>query len=141
MTKEFSLTGRCLCGAVRIDAIASNLEVTTCHCDMCRSWSTGPFMEITCQNVAFKGEEHIGIIRSSEWAERGFCKECGSNLFCHLIDNSDYQISAGLLDDQTKLQMSLQVYTDEKPDYYTLANKTKTMTADEVFEAFAPSPS
>ena len=53
-----------------------------------------PFMEVTCQDVKFDGEAHISKIRSSEWAERGFCAKCGSNLFYHIIDSTDYQIAA-----------------------------------------------
>ena len=140
MTEGFSLEGRCMCGAVKINATASNLEVAACHCGMCRRWSAGPFMEVNCQNVKFDGDEHIKKIRSSAWAERGFCKECGSNLFYHIIDSSDYQVSAGLFDDQSMFRMSLQVFIDDKPDFYEFANKTRTMTSEEVFEAFAPPP-
>ncbi len=95
-------------------------------------------MEVTCQDVRFDGEENIRRFRSSDWAERGFCTECGSNLFYHIIDSGDYQIAAGLFDDQSKLRFSLQVFTDSKPQFYEFANKTKMMTAAEVIAAFAP---
>ena len=140
MSEELKLTGRCLCGAVTISATAVKPSVAVCHCDMCRRWASGPFMEVTCQNTVFEGEESIGRIRSSDWAERGFCGKCGSNLFYHLIDSDEYQISAGLLDDPSKLRMSLQVFTDSKPQFYEFANKTKMMTGAEVAAAFAPPP-
>ena len=127
-----------MCGAVKISGTANDRNVAVCHCEMCRRWSAGPFMEVTCQTVVFDGEESIGRIRSSDWAERGFCRKCGSNLFYHIIDSTDYQISAGLLDDQSALQMSLQVLTDSKPSYYEFANKTKMMTAEEVIAEFMP---
>jgi hypothetical protein len=95
-------------------------------------------MEITCQTVAFEDEEQVGRIRSSAWAERGFCTQCGSNLFYHIIDSGDYQVSAGLFDDQSMFRMSLQVFSDHRPPYYEFSNKTKLMTAAEVFAAFAP---
>lgn len=97
-------------------------------------------MALNCQTVTFEDQESIGLIRSSEWAERGFCKKCGSNLFYHLIDRSDYQIAAGLFDDQTMLRMSLQVFTDSKPDFYDFAHETKMMTGAEVIALFAPKP-
>ena len=138
MVEELKLTGACMCGAVKFTATAHSPTVGVCHCDMCRRWSSGPFMEVTCQEVTFEGEEQISRIRSSEWAERGFCAKCGSNLFYHIIDSDDYQISAGLIDDQSKLHMSLQVFTDSKPAFYEFANETKMMTAAEVIAAFAP---
>ena len=98
-------------------------------------------MEVTCQAVVFEGEENIGRIQSSNWAERGFCKRCGSNLFYHIIDSSEYQMSAGLFDDQSLLQMALQVFTDAKPQFYEFSNKTRMMTAAEVITEFAkPKP-
>lgn len=95
-------------------------------------------MEVNCQAVTFEGEENVGRIRSSDWAERGFCTKCGSNLFYHIVEGSDYQVSAGLFDDQSKLRMSLQVFTDSKPSFYEFSNKTKMMTGEEVIAEFAP---
>ncbi len=49
-------------------------------------------------------------------------------------------VAAGLLDDQSGLRLSLQVFIDRKPPFYTLADKTETMTAAEIYAAFgAPS--
>ncbi|UCH74374.1 MAG: GFA family protein, partial [Rhodospirillales bacterium] len=105
MTEELNLEGKCMCGAVRFTATARKPSVVVCHCDMCRRWSAGPFMALNCQAVSFESEQHIGRIRSSDWAERGFCTRCGSNLFYHILDSSDYQVAAGLFDDQSMLRM------------------------------------
>lgn len=138
MTSKVKLTGRCLCGEVGIVADANEPKVGVCHCDMCRRWTSGPFFEVSCEKVIFEGEDNITKFRSSEWAERGFCNKCGSNLFYHIIDSNEYQIAAGLLDDQAGLSLSLQVFIDHKPTFYTLADKTETMTAAEVYAAYAP---
>ena len=34
-----SLTGGCLCGAVRFTAEADDDGIVACHCTMCRRWS------------------------------------------------------------------------------------------------------
>ncbi len=127
-----------MCGAVRIAGTAKKPEVSACHCEMCRRWASGPYFEVPCENVTFQGEDNIAKIRSSEWAERAFCKLCGSNLYYHLIDSSEFQISAGLLDNQSDLRLVLQVFVDKKPPFYTLADKTETMTAEEVYAAYSP---
>ena len=137
MEKRLAVFGKCLCGAVRISGIVREPHVSACHCDMCRRWSSGPYFEVDCENVVFEGEANISKFRSSDWAERGFCKKCGSNLYYHLIESSEFQISAGLLDDQSQLSLSLQVFIDRKPSYYTLADSTEAMTAEEVYAAFA----
>lgn len=135
---KVKLTGRCMCGAVGVTGTANEPKAGVCHCDMCRRWSSGPFFEVTCEDVVFEGEDNITKIRSSDWAERGFCKKCGSNLFYHIIDSNEFQLSAGLLDDQSDLHLSLQVFIDSKPAFYTLANKTETMTGAELFALYAP---
>jgi len=139
VANEVELTGSCMCGAVKIVATAHKPSVAACHCNMCRQWSSGPFMGVNCKNAEFEGEENISKIRSSDWAERGFCTKCGSNLFYHITDSNNFQIAAGLFDDQSKLRMSLQVFTDEKPDFYEFSNETRMMTGAEVVAAFTPS--
>ncbi len=138
MAEELKLTGKCMCGAVGFSATAKKPSVVVCHCDMCRRWSSGPFMALNCQTVAFEGAENIGRIRSSDWAERGFCSKCGSNLFYRIVEHSDYQMAAGLFDDQSKLRLSLQVFTDGRPDFYEFANETKMMTSADVFAMYMP---
>jgi len=82
MSEVIKQTGSCLCGAVRITANNTGKKVGACHCGMCRKWGGGPFMEVDCStDISFKGEEAIGVYNSSSWAERGFCKKCGSHLF------------------------------------------------------------
>ena len=140
MSSTLDLTGKCMCGAVKFSAVAENTNVTICHCDMCRRWSAGPFMEVNCQSVTFNNEENIGRIRSSDWAERGFCTKCGSNLFYHIVESSNYQMAAGLFDDQSEFCMSLQVFTDFIPSFYEFSNDTKMMTQAEVIAMYASPP-
>ena len=138
MAQGVKLSGRCMCGAVRVSGTASEPKVAACHCDMCRRWASGPYFEVSCANVIFEGQDNITKIRSSDWAERAFCNVCGSNLYYHLIDSDEFQIAAGLLDDQSDLRLTLQVFVDKKPPFYSLANKTETMTAAEVYAAYGP---
>lgn len=132
------ITGRCLCGAVAFEAGAAKREVDVCHCTMCRRWSAGPYIGLAYDgDVSFTGEENIGVYASSDWAERAFCKICGSSLYYHLIGTDHYSFSAGALDDETGLALTQQIFIDEKPAYYDLANETPKLTGAEVFAAFA----
>ena len=89
-------------------------------------------------DVVFDGEENITVYDSSPWAERGFCKICGSHLFYRLKETQEYQVPAGLFDDQENFHFELQVFTDYKPAFYSFANETVEMTEAEVIEKFAP---
>lgn len=131
------VTGKCLCGAVRFTANPEHSNVTTCHCSMCRNWSAGPFFALDCSSLKIENESKLGIFRSSEWAERGFCKKCGTPLFYHLVGKDFYAISAEALDDKSNLTLSSQIFVDEKPGYYDFANKTTNKTGAELFAEFS----
>ena len=81
---------------------------------------------------------NLGAYRSSEWAERAFCKQCGTPLYYRLIDKDLYFVSAEAFDDLKDYAFTSQIFIDEKPAYYDFANKTHNMTGAEVFALFAP---
>ncbi|HHF3021033.1 TPA: GFA family protein [Vibrio diabolicus] len=130
------MKGTCLCGAIEVIADAKN-EVSLCHCSMCRKWSSGALHAVHCgPNVTFKGAEPKRY-QSSDWAVRGFCGECGTNLFYHLLPTGEYILSAGLFDNPD-FKLSLEIFTDEKPAYYDLNPTSQKMTSQQVLEQFSP---
>lgn len=137
MSETIKGEGHCLCGAVFVSAWEMNNKVAACHCGMCRRWTGGPFMSVNCgSNVTFEGEENISVFESSPWAERGFCKNCGSHLFYRLKENNQYYISAGIFENSDNLVFDSQLFIDRKPAYYNFANKTKNMTEAEIFAMY-----
>jgi hypothetical protein len=138
MTGSMLGVADCLCGAVHIKATSMSKHVGACHCGMCRKWGGGPFMEVDCgTDVTFTGEDNISVFDSSKWAERGFCRQCGSHLFYRLKDNGLYMIPVGLFADNGFV-FDHQVFVDKKPSYYRFANKTKDMTEQQVFDLYEP---
>lgn len=130
--------GSCLCGAVQITAQELNPEFGACHCSMCRKWAGGPLLTVDCgDQVAFSGSDNIAVFQSSDWAERGFCKQCGSHIFYHLISSNQYIMPLGLFDLTDEFSFDHQIFVDEKPDCYTFANQTAMLTGEQVFAAFA----
>lgn len=130
--------GKCLCGKTGLKASAAAGNLGACHCSMCRTWGGGPFLTVDCgTEVVVIGEEHVSVFDSSQWAERGFCNQCGTHLFYRLKDNGQYMAPAGLFEDATFV-FDHQVFIDEKPSYYGFENKTQNLTGAEVFEMFAP---
>lgn len=138
-----SASARCLCGKVRYTVSTGDtdkIEIGACHCEMCRRWSGGPgFATHPGPAPEIEGEEHIKWYRSSDWAERGFCAECGSNLFYRLSgDEPQYALFSGAFEDQSKVVLSAEIFIDEKPDFYNFAGDIPSMTGAEVFAMFAP---
>ncbi len=85
-----------------------------CHCRMCQQASGGPFIfyvDFWKKDVTFtKGVP--AIFQSSSWAERGFCRDCGTPLFLRYLDvpamsenrRALIGFTLGCLDDPTPYQ-------------------------------------
>ena len=109
-------TGKCLCGIVRFSAQDIETHIHACHCSMCRRWNGGPAMAASAGSVSFEGEENIIRYASSDWAERGFCKRCGSNLF-YFLKPDKYIMWAGAFDEQP-FSLDGEIFCSEKPTWY-----------------------
>lgn len=123
--------GRCLCGAVTFTADQVDSGLHICHCSMCRRWAGGPTFSVAAKGVVFHGEDHLQRYGSSEWAERGFCKICGSSLFYRVKDTDQYVLSMGALDDQASLRMASEIFVDDKPPGYAFAGTHPRLTGEE----------
>lgn len=132
-------SGGCLCGKVRFTVESPVADVSACHCADCRRWTSGPMHAVHVgPGIKLEGAEHLSWYDSSDWAQRGFCKHCGASLFYVLKGaQPDYVISAGAFDDVSALNLSSQIFIDQKPDYYAFAGDIPAMTGEEVFAMFA----
>jgi hypothetical protein len=133
------LSGKCLCGAVRFTAAPEKREMGVCHCGMCRRWAGGVFMGVNCgSTVKVEGEENLGVYASSGWAERCFCKKCGSTLFWRMRKGGMTVVSVQAFDCPADFAFTSEIFIDEKPASYAFANETHKMTGAEVMAMFAP---
>jgi len=131
-------SGSCLCGSVKISAKPKSNHVGACHCDMCRKWGGGPLLVAECEDdVRFESDSSIGVYSSSDWAERGFCQQCGTHLFYRLKQGGFYAIPVGLFDEKQQWQLAEQVFIDNKPGYYSFAEKTRNLTEAEIIAQFS----
>lgn len=139
MTDTKTGTGSCLCGAIKFTASKMTDAVAACHCSSCRKWGGNAFMEVNCgSEVAFEGAENLSVFDSSEWADRGFCSQCGSHLFYRLKEAQEYMMPVGLFDDDSGFKFQREVFIEEKPHYYQYDNETVKVTGEELFAQFAP---
>lgn len=129
--------GKCLCGSVKVDIKGAKGTFGACHCGMCRNWGGGPYLSVDAgTDVKFTGEDSITAFKSSDWAERGFCKKCGTHLFYRLTQQKMYFVPVGLLSDAATFEFDHQVFIDRKPGNYEFTNRTVNMTEAEVFAKF-----
>lgn len=103
------LTGGCQCGAVRYELTEPPLRACICHCRMCQKASGQPFMAF-----ATVRQEHLnwtrgapGVFKSSNVAQRGFCKDCGTPL-TFKFEGEEINVTTGSLDDPTAAPPTVQ---------------------------------
>jgi hypothetical protein len=131
------IEGHCLCGAVTVRGTPVRQNVEACHCTMCRQWGGSALLGVQFgSEVEIEGEEQVARYQSSKWAERGFCRRCGSNLFYLYLPADNYFFAAGLFPDDALLALSEEIFIDEKPDYYDFAGERERLTGPEVMAKF-----
>ena len=135
-----SMTGGCLCGAVRFEAEDVSNELHVCHCGTCRGWSGGGGFAVSVGSVTFTGEDSLERYASSAWAERGFCRSCGTHLFYHLHEPSNYVMWLGAFDDQTGFSLTQEIYVDRKPAGFALAGDHERLTEAEFMASIGMPP-
>ncbi len=132
------ITGHCLCGAVTITVTAMQAEVDVCHCAMCQRWGGAFYAGVKGEGAEVTGEDAITVYRSSPWAERAFCRTCGSNLWYRFLPTDGRSFLAGLFDLPKGFGIEQQIFVDEKPDWYDIAQESPMKTGPEVIaEAMA----
>lgn len=105
---------------------------------MCRRWCGGaPFFGTPASEIVFEGEDQIVRYASSSWAERGFCKTCGTNLFYFLKPTKTYSLCVGAFDDAASFELDQEIYVDHKPAGYALAGEHPRLTEAEALAEFA----
>jgi hypothetical protein len=117
------ITGGCICGGVRYEVDGRLRDVITCHCVQCRR-SSGHFVAATaCRRPAFNliNDETLKWYVAVPGFRRGFCGECGSNLFFEQEGAERVSIAAGSLDAPQGLKIAAQIFVSEAGDYYQIA--------------------
>ncbi len=130
--------GGCLCGKVRFEITLSEPDYNICHCDMCRRWGAGPFMAVHGRgdDVTWLEDEGLAWFRSSKWAERGFCSNCGASLFYRMADHPQMMLVASIdsLDDASGIALGRHIYCDVQPERYAFADDTPRVTEAQLME-------
>ncbi len=116
------MRGSCLCGRVKYLIQGEPRQVVGCHCTQCRK-ASGHYVAATQTHndqLQVERQSNITWFQSSTTARRGFCKNCGSQLFWARLDSAHTSVMAGTIDGDTGLRMDRQLYPETKGDYYAL---------------------
>ena len=132
--KEVRLTGGCQCGAVRYALHEQPTYPHICHCRMCQKAFGSFFAPLT--GVALdkfaltRGK--LAVFKSSEKAERGFCRDCGTPLTFHYVGRPRIAVSIGSLDEPANIPPAQQFGIEARvPWFATLASLPGDKTTEE----------
>ena len=115
------LEGGCLCGRLRYRVTMPPIDSGYCHCRMCQKSSGAPLQasaEVPIAGFAFiRGEAKS--YRSSTFAERQFCPDCGSQLTFRAIENPTYvSINTPTLDRPEALPPRMHIWRESRIPWF-----------------------
>lgn len=119
---ERSLTGSCLCGAVRYTATGEAQRFYHCHCSRCRKVSGAAHSSnlfVKGRLTWHAGEELIRRFKPPE-AERftnSFCATCGSRVPRFIEPVGMVFIPAGSLDDEPNIRPQARIFLGSRADW------------------------
>lgn len=138
-------TGGCMCGAVRFAATDVPDQFGICHCEMCRRWTGSALLGVSVptDRIRWTNEAQIATLQSSEWAERAWCRRCGSALYYRVTAEGPFygktEVPIGLFDDPNGFTLDNEIYYDMKPDSFAfVGDGHRKLTRQQCLEKFAP---
>jgi hypothetical protein len=119
------LTGGCVCGGVRYRLDSEPFDAGYCHCRLCRRSSGAPLLAFaTVPRARFTltaGQPRRR--RSSDFGERWFCGECGTQLAMlvdHQPDTLDFTLAS--LDAPELVQPGFHLFFGERIAWFDVAD-------------------
>ncbi|WP_419195960.1 GFA family protein [Cognatishimia activa] len=118
------LKGHCLCGACKFELAGPHNWVGNCYCESCRRATASPMTTWIGNpngNWRFWGIQPK-TYRSSDHAERGFCPDCGSQLYYKSERYpNEVHFYAALLEDPAKISPSSEYHSEERINWPGIA--------------------
>ena len=119
------LAGGCACGAVRYRLASEPFDAGYCHCELCRRSSGAPLLAFATvpldRLIVTRGE--MRRRRSSDFGERGYCADCGTQLTMHVDhqpDTIDFTICS--LDEPDLVVPGFHLFVSSSPRWFEVAD-------------------
>ena len=113
-----TLSGGCLCGAVRYSVTDPPAKIIACHCTHCQKTSgAGCSHNVAVKAAQFRltqgtPKRYDDRADSGNILYRFFCGDCGSPLYSQRSATPDIMVvKAGTLDDSGSMQVAMNIWT------------------------------
>ncbi|HEY0625197.1 MAG TPA: GFA family protein [Allosphingosinicella sp.] len=121
------IEGGCACGAVRYQLRSAPYDAGWCHCRTCQLNSGAPamvFASVPVDDFAFtEGEEKVKRFKSSGFAHRLFCGECGTPILMrvdHQPETVDFSVAT--LDDPDAAAPGFHIFHSSRIGWFETAD-------------------
>ncbi|MCB1700543.1 MAG: GFA family protein [Halioglobus sp.] len=118
-----TLTGSCLCGALKYRVTGEPARFFHCHCSRCRKSSgTGHASNLFVDQASLSWDGDTSMIKSYKVPEaqrfaRTFCTRCGGPLPREIPDTKLVFVPAGTLDDEPNIKPQARIFQDSKTSW------------------------
>jgi hypothetical protein len=133
------VTGGCLCGTVRYEAEVYLQSGWFCHCRMCQKTSGAPAeiaVPVKPGTLRFTATQPK-FYRSSSFAERGFCPQCGARIIYRPISEkfAEYtNLAVGCLDHPEDVIPAKHIFVETQLPWYRYQDGLERVRSDEMPE-------
>lgn len=128
---EQTITGGCLCGALRYEARGAPRFMGYCFCADCRKASGSGFIPVMMYpsaqlTIAGPSSVHAHDLGGGRAAHRNSCSVCHSLVFGGVRGTSEWHtLYAGSLDEPRHFVPTVAIYTQGKPDWALVPDGVK----------------
>ncbi len=120
-----SITGTCLCGAVRYRIEGRLLDAGNCHCSMCRKAHGAAFATYANFEPAdfrwTSGDELVSYYESSPGESRMFCSVCGATLGATADGRID-SIALGTVEGDPGIRPRSHIFVGSKASWHEISD-------------------
>ena len=125
---DATVSGSCLCGAVRFSVRLPSVFCGHCHCSMCRrnhgagfvTWFTVPREQFSLD----EGREDLICFKSSDHGTRSFCGRCGSSLICESTEHPEQvDIELANMDGPIDRPPQVHIYFDSRAEWVVVEDE------------------
>jgi hypothetical protein len=119
------IKGSCACGRIQYQVEAENPRTfTACHCGSCQRVSGGPFLAFAdYDSPSVRWTQAPDVWASSDFAERGYCKVCGSAIsMTYLFKREEIGVTLGTIKEANPpiAGLSSHIFLAEKAPWFVI---------------------
>ena len=123
-----SLTGGCMCGAVRYELQSDPFDAGWCHCRTCQLTSGSAAMVFASvpegRLMWTEGIEHVRSVPSSNFGDRSFCSQCGTQLLMKLDHQPEtVDFSVATLDNPNAIAPGFHIFWSQRISWFEPADE------------------